>query len=81
MDRVITQMSKSDIAEVIEKGLPEDSVIFYFNPDKSYGSSGFVKMLPLTTATIANAMDEEACFIKVVTRNTDDDEMTSSDED
>ena len=76
MDRVITQMSKNDIADVIKQGLPEDSEIFYFNPSVKVGSSNYIRLYPVTAATLANAMDEDACFIKIVTRNTDDDESS-----
>lgn len=79
MDRVITQISKSDIADIIKQGLPEDSEIFYFNPDIKLGSSNYIRLYPVTTATLANAMDDSACFIKIVTRNTDDDESSFDD--
>ena len=79
MDRIITQMSKNDIADAIKNGLPADAQILYFNPDLKVGSSNYIRLYPVTAATIANAMDEEACFIKVITRNTDDDEESFDD--
>lgn len=79
MDRIITQMTKSDIADVIKNGLPTDAELFYFNPSLTVGSSSYIRLYPVTAATLANAMDEEACFIKIVTRNTDDDESSFDD--
>lgn len=81
MDRIVTQMTKDDIAEVIKTGLPADSKIYYFNPDQTVGSSNYVRLYPVDVATIANAMSDDACFIKVVSRNVDDDEDSFDDSD
>lgn len=76
MDRIITQVGRDEIGEIIKNGLPNDAELYYFNPATKMGTSGYVRMYPVTATTIFNVMSDDACFIKVVTRETDDDESS-----
>lgn len=76
MASVVTQVSRDYLADLIKTGTLDKGEIFYFNPKTRVGSSEYIRLYPATIATIANAMDEEACFIKVETSETDDDESS-----
>lgn len=60
-----TLYTKAEIAAMIESGIPEGVTIYYFNPsDKAIGNK--VYMSPISAATFANIIDENAGFIGVL---------------
>lgn len=58
-----TLYTKAEIAAMIEDGIPENTTIYYFNPNNKLGEK--VSMIPLSTATIGNIMNTDAGFIGI----------------